>query len=156
MFTDWEISRLHIIPPHAGSTSYFKDKEVPPITSFPENHFSSCFTLSCWVDQWDNLLLRVDYQHHCKPKRQVISHWIHLCLSPWDYLAVQALPSLTFRCPPNFWHLSYQLIMLLSVFFALACYYQCFLYGQVVVVMVQIHRLKYHQLLSSLICMADE
>lgn len=102
MFTDWEISHLHITPPHPGSISDLKDKEVPWITPSPANHFSSCFILSCWVDQWDNFLLSVDYQHHCKPKRQVvISHWINLCLSPWDYLVVQALPSLTISVSPK-------------------------------------------------------
>lgn len=100
-FTDWEISLLHIIPPPPGSTSCFNDKEIPQVTSLPANHFSLCFNLSCWVNQWDNFLLRVNCQHHCKLRRQVSSHWIDLCLSPWDYLEVQALLSLTFPCPPS-------------------------------------------------------
>lgn len=100
-FTDWEIILLHIIPPPPGCTSCFNDKEIPQVTSLPANHFSLCFNLSCWVNQWDNFLLRVNCQHHCKLRRQVSSHWIDLCLSPWDYLEVQALLSLTFPCPPS-------------------------------------------------------
>lgn len=66
--TDWEISHHHVVPPRPGSIRYFKEKEVSQITSFPSPNFSSYFILRCWVDWWDNFLLQVDHQHHCKPK----------------------------------------------------------------------------------------
>lgn len=85
MITAWEISLLHIITPHPGPDSCFKDKEIPQTAPLPANHFSLCFILTFWVDQWDNFLCRVNCQHHCKLKRagqQPLDWSLPECLRP--------------------------------------------------------------------------
>lgn len=105
MLVDWEISHFHVILPHPGSIHYSKDKEVPQITSFPANHFSLCFILICWVNQWDSFLLRVDYRHHCKPKRRVITG-LTSDPAPETTELSRLCHRWLFQSPPNFWHLS--------------------------------------------------